>query len=86
MADPIFARHADVEAWLDPVDDIIKWDISEDYTCSSERISEIIAAIHACRRALAHQLYAEGWSKRQIGLALGVGRRTIQLWLKEEES
>ena len=52
----------------------------------STETSALVAAIHACRRSMAHQLYAEGWSKRQIGLALNVGRRTIQLWLKEEES
>ena len=48
-------------------------------------LSALVAAIHACRKSLAHQLYAEGWNKRQIGIALSVGRRTIQLWLKERE-
>ena len=47
-------------------------------------LSALLAAVHTARRSIAHQLYAEGWSKRQIGLALAVGRRTIQLWLKEE--
>ena len=48
--------------------------------------SALVAAVHACRKSMTHQLYAEGWNKRQIGLALNVGRRTIQLWLKEEKS
>ena len=86
MAD-VYASQHKVHAYLDSEEDgdTILWEIGDNFTCYSDRISEIIAAIHACRRSLAHQLYAEGWSKRQIGLALAVGRRTIQLWLKDRE-
>ena len=85
-ASATIAEDQSVDLWLD--NGIIRctiWDGLESVGLTPMAVSALLTAIHACRRSLAHQLYAEGWSKRQIGIALNVGRRTIQLWLKEED-